>query len=129
MNNTATLSVTAIKYQRQQRTLQVSFNHGAQVEFSAEFLRVHSPSAEVQGHSKEQQVLVTNKIDVGISKITPVGNYAIRIEFSDGHDTGLFSWNYLEHLRQNQSRLWQDYLARLKQAKAHRDAIIPIQIK
>ncbi|NQZ07381.1 MAG: DUF971 domain-containing protein [Algicola sp.] len=122
------ITIKAIKYHKKQRQLEVVFGHGEQASFSAELLRVHSPSAEVTGHSPEQAVLVTNKKDVAISNIEPVGNYAIKITFDDGHNTGLFSWTYLEHLRQNQPRLWQDYLDRLKTAKAHRDAIIPIRL-
>lgn len=122
------ITIKAIKYHKQQRQLEVVFGHDEQASFSAEFLRTHSPSAEVTGHSPEQAVLVTNKKDVAISKIEPVGNYAIRITFDDGHNTGLFSWTYLEHLRQNQPRLWQDYLDRLTAAKAHRDALIPIRV-
>ncbi|MCJ8269681.1 MAG: DUF971 domain-containing protein [Psychrosphaera sp.] len=122
------MTIKAIKYHKKQRQLEVVFGHGEQASFSAEFLRVHSPSAEVTGHSPEQAVLVTNKKDVTISNIEPVGNYAIKITFDDGHNTGLFSWTYLEHLRQNQPRLWQSYLDRLKAARAHRDAIIPIRL-
>jgi len=127
--HTSQVIVTAVKYHQQSRILDISFNHGHTANFSAEFLRVHSPSAEVTGHSPDQAVLVTNKIDVTIKQIEPVGNYGIKIHFSDGHNTGIYHWNNLESLRQNQTRLWQTYLDQLKQAKAHRDAIIPIQIK
>lgn len=119
----------AIKYHKQQRTLVITFADGVGCEFSAEFLRVHSPSAEVTGHGPGQEVLVTNKKQVAISNIEAVGNYAIKLIFDDGHDTGLYSWSYFEHLRANQSALWQKYLARLKAANGHREEIIPIQIK
>jgi DUF971 family protein len=121
--------IKAIKYHKQQRTLEIVFADNSQSTFTTEFLRVHSPSAEVTGHSPEQAVLVTNKKLVEISKIDPIGNYAIKIHFDDGHNTGLYSWAYFEHLRQNQSRLWQDYLAKLKAANGRRDTVIPIRIK
>jgi DUF971 family protein len=124
-----TPAIKALKYHKQQRNLDVVFADDNQVTFSTEFLRVLSPSAEVTGHSPDQAVLVTNKKQVNISKIEPVGNYAIKLHFDDGHNSGIYSWAYLEHLRQNRTRLWQDYLDRLKAANAHRDAIIPIKIK
>ena len=93
------------------------------------FVLVHSPSAEVSGHHPSQAVLVTNKMDVAIANIQPVGNYAVKILFSDGHDTGLYSWTYLYQLHLDHQQLWQHYLQRLKAAKAHRDAIIPINIQ
>ncbi|MFT4926915.1 MAG: DUF971 family protein [Phenylobacterium sp.] len=130
-NNEKTMSITikSIKYHQQQRTLDVVFADDTQATFSAEFLRVHSPSAEVQGHGPGQQVLVSNKKAVAISKIDQVGNYAIKIHFDDGHNSGIFSWVYLDELKVNQSALWQDYLAQLKAARRQRDAMIPIQLK
>ena len=80
---------------------------------STEFLRVHSPSAEVQGHSPEQAVLQVGKENVSINKIEPVGNYAIKIFFSDGHDTGLYSWQYLHMLAKNYQELWTEYMGKL----------------
>lgn len=124
-----TIRVKAIKYHKQQRNLEVVFNNDSQALLSAEFLRVYSPSAEVTGHSPDQAVLVSNKKDVAISKIEPVGNYAIRIHFDDGHNSGLYSWTYLFEVNQNHEQLWQQYLQRLKAANAQRDAIIPIRVK
>lgn len=121
------ITVSAIKYHKQNAQLEVSFNDNTTASFSAEFLRVHSPSAEVSGHHPSQAVLVTNKQDVTISNIQPVGNYAIKLTFSDGHDTGLYSWQYLHQSAQNQQQLWQDYLAKLKQANSHRDPLISIK--
>ena len=123
-----TLAIKAVKYHKQQRTLDIVFADDVQVTFDAEFLRILSPSAEVTGHSPDQAVLVTNKFAVAISKIESVGNYAIKLHFDDGHNTGIYSWTYFEHLRQNKTRLWQDYLTRLKAANARREAIIPIKI-
>lgn len=124
-----TATIKAIKYHKQQRNLEVVFSDDEAVIFSAEFLRVHSPSAEVTGHHPSQAVLVTNKKQVAIGQIEAVGNYAIKIHFDDGHNTGLYSWSYFEHLRQNQSRLWQDYLDRLKAANGRRDATIAIKLR
>lgn len=119
--------VTKIHYHRLSKQLDVTFDKHQCVQFSAEFLRVHSPSAEVQGHG--QPLLVTNKKDVTIDKIEPVGHYAVRLTFSDHHNTGLYSWEYLTYLAQNQETLWQQYLNQLKNKKASRDPLIPIQIK
>lgn len=121
--------IKAIKYHKSSRELELVFSDDEKILFSAEFLRVHSPSAEVTGHGPGQEVLVTNKKAITIANIEPVGNYAVKLRFDDGHDTGLFSWNYFEHLRQNHQRLWQDYLQRLKAANAQREQVIPIKIK
>ena len=121
------ITVTNIKYHKQNAELEVSFNDSTNATFSAEFLRVHSPSAEVSGHHPSQAILVTNKQDVTITAIEPVGNYAIKLTFSDGHDTGLYSWQYLHQSAQNKQQLWQSYLDKLKQAKKHRDPLIPIK--
>jgi DUF971 family protein len=86
----------------------------------AELLRVYSPSAEVRGHSREERKLQTGKKNVGIKQIEAVGNYAIRITFDDGHDTGIFAWSYLNEIGSNQDTFWQDYLTDLKQANASR---------
>ncbi|HCD28011.1 MAG TPA: 1-(5-phosphoribosyl)-5-((5-phosphoribosylamino)methylideneamino)imidazole-4-carboxamide isomerase [Gammaproteobacteria bacterium] len=87
---------------------------------SAELLRVYSPSAEVRGHSEDQRKLQTGKRHVGITRIDAIGNYAIRIVFDDGHDSGIYAWDYLHDFAQNQARYWQDYLTELKQANASR---------
>ena len=87
-----------------------------------EFLRVYSPSAEVRGHGPGQEVLQTGKREVGIVSLEPVGSYAVQPTFSDGHDTGIYSWDYLHELGTNQERLWQDYLRRMKEAGASRES-------
>ena len=93
----------------------------ADYHLSAELLRVYSPSAEVRGHGVGQEVLQTGKRQVRITELEPAGNYALKITFSDGHDSGLFDWDYLYHLATEQDTLWQDYLQRLQQAGASRD--------
>jgi len=87
-------------------------------------LRVYSPSAEVRGHGPGQEVLQVGKREVEIGAVEPVGSYAVRLVFSDGHDTGLYSWEYLHHLGMNQDRMWRDYLERLAKANASRDSTI-----
>lgn len=93
--------------------LTVSFNDGRSFDFPAEFLRVFSPSAEVQGHNPDQRVTVAGKREVHIDRLLPVGNYAVRIVFDDGHDTGLYSWSYLRELGEAKDAKWQSYLADL----------------
>jgi DUF971 family protein len=97
------------------RTLVVSFEDGVRHELAAEYLRVESPSAEVQGHAPEQKMLVTGKRDVRIIAVEPVGNYAVRLRFDDGHSTGLYTWTYLRHLGDRREAIWGEYLAALKQ--------------
>ena len=92
----------------------------------AELLRVYSPSAEVRGHSESERVLQTGKKHVGITAIEPVGNYAIRIVFDDGHDTGIYSWAFLADLAQNQESFWQRYLGELEEKNASRLPAIPV---
>ena len=101
--------------------LRVTFIDGVAEILSAELLRVQSPSAEVQGHSPSQRQLVPGKRNVSIRRIEPVGNYAVRLVFSDGHDTGIFSWAYLYHLATRKEELWQSYLAELAAAGLSRD--------
>ena len=113
---------TEIKLHQQSRRLEIAFSDGARYDFSFEFLRVHSPSAEVRGHGPGQEVLQVGKRKVEIRAIEPVGNYALQPSFSDGHDTGIFSWDYLHELGENQPRLWADYERRLQAAGASRDA-------
>lgn len=98
------------------RVLELSFEDGLNFKFTAEFLRVHSPSAEVQGHGPGQETLQLDKHDVNIANIEPTGHYAIKLHFDDGHDSGLFSWTYLYELGQNYETKWQSYLERLKEA-------------
>ena len=105
-----------IKLHQESKLLEIIFDNETECMLSCEFLRVHSPSAEVQGHSPEQAVLQTGKEDVNISNITPVGNYAIKIHFSDGHDTGLYSWEYLHNLAKNYEQLWLEYIGKLDAA-------------
>ena len=98
------------------RMLELTFDDGMHGQLTCEFLRVYSPSAEVRGHGAGQEVLQTGKEEVNIVDIEPVGNYAVRLIFSDGHDTGLYSWDYLYELLKNQTTLWQTYLDKLTAA-------------
>jgi len=119
--------VTRLHYHKQSKLLDVLFSDGVQATFNAEMLRVLSPSAEVRGHGKP--VLVANKRDVGITNILPVGLYAAKLVFDDGHDSGLYSWHYLRHLHENRDSLWQDYLQRLQDANAVRETKLTIQFR
>jgi DUF971 family protein len=112
---------TEIKLHQQSRVLEVAFSDGRSFRFPCEFLRVFSPSAEVRGHGPGQETLQVGKRDVTISGIEPIGNYAIQPTFSDGHDTGIYSWDYLYGLGDRQDELWQGYLERLAAAGASRD--------
>jgi DUF971 family protein len=103
------------------RILEITFNDGQQFQFTCEYLRVFSPSAEVRGHGPGQEVLQVGKKDVAIKAVEPVGSYAVKLEFSDGHDTGLYSWDYLYDLGKNQSGNWAGYLKRMEQAGARRE--------
>jgi DUF971 family protein len=107
---------TEIKLRKQSRLLVVSFDDGSSFELPFEYLRVYSPSAEVRGHGPGQEVLQTGKEAVDIKALYPVGHYALRIEFDDGHYTGLYSWNYLYELGTEHEKRWQDYLDRLRAA-------------
>ena len=102
-----------IKLHQTSKLLEIIFDDNTECKLSCEMLRVYSPSAEVQGHSPEQAVLQIGKEDVNIVEISPVGNYAIKIKFTDGHDTGLFSWAYLHHLAKNYEQLWLEYIGKL----------------
>ena len=113
---------TEIKLHRTSRILELSFADGEVFKLSCEFLRVYSPSAEVRGHGPGQEVLQVGKRDVAIDAIEPVGTYAVKLVFSDGHDTGLYTWSYLYELGRNHEGLWRAYLDRLKQAGASREA-------
>ena len=105
---------TEIRLRKDRKALNVRFDDGVDFELPAEYLRVLSPSAEVQGHSKEQRVTVPGKIDVAIAAVDPVGNYAVRLTFGDGHNSGLFSWTYLRQLGEERETRWAEYLAELK---------------
>ena len=103
------------------KVLELAYENGKNYRLPFEFLRVYSPSAEVRGHGPGQEVLQTGKRDVAIVNLEPVGHYALKPTFSDGHDSGLFSWEYLYDLCENQEQLWDDYLQRLDNAGANRD--------
>ncbi len=118
---TTTPRPTAIRLHRQSRVLELGFDDGSRFELSCEFLRVYSPSAEVRGHGAGQEVLQTGKKNVNIERIEPVGRYAVRLCFDDGHDTGLYSWDLLYDLGRRHDELWQRYLARLAEADATRE--------
>src|SRR3978361_1442940 len=106
----------------QSRVLEVTFSDGAHFRIPFELMRIYSPSAEVQGHGPGQEVLQTGKRDVDLTALEPVGNYGVQPTFSDGHDTGIFSWEYLYFLGAQQDELWRKYEARLAQAGLGRDA-------
>jgi DUF971 family protein len=107
---------TEIRLKRALRLLEVSFADGSRFELPFEYLRVHSPSAEVKGHGPGQEVLVVGKESVGIAAIEPVGQYAVKLVFDDGHDTGLYTWKYLHELGREQADKWARYLARKARA-------------
>jgi DUF971 family protein len=110
-----------IKLHQKSRVLEISFDDGKSYRLSCEYLRVYSPSAEVRGHGPGQEVLQEGKKEVEIAAIEPIGNYAVKLVFSDGHDTGLYSWDYLYDLGENQPKLWQRYLERLALAGVNRE--------
>ena len=112
---------TAITLHQTSRVLEIAFDDGKVFRLPCEFLRVYSPSAEVRGHGPGQEVLQAGKKDVDILHIEPVGRYAIQLKFSDGHDTGIYSWDLLYEYGMKQDRMWSTYLARLAQAGASRD--------
>jgi len=107
---------TEIRLRRQSRRLELTYDDGASFSLPAEYLRVHSPSAEVRGHGPGQEVLQVGKENIGMRTIEPIGQYAIKIVFDDGHDTGLYSWDYLYELGAHQEERWQRYLDRLAAA-------------
>ena len=113
---------TEIKLHQTSRVLEVAFDDRRTFRLPYEYLRVYSPSAEVRGHGPGQEVLQVGKRDVAIKEVEPVGRYAIRPSFSDGHDTGIYSWDYLYDLGERQDELWQRYLDRMAAAGASRDA-------
>ena len=116
----------AIVYHRAARALELDYGDADKALLNAEFLRVYSPSAEVRGHSEEERVLQTGKKYVSIEELTAIGNYAIRIAFDDGHDTGIYSWSFLKELYDRREAYWQSYLAELDKANASRLPTIPI---
>ena len=112
---------TEIRLRQKSRLMEIAFADGKTFRLPYEFLRVHSPSAEVRGHGPGQEVLQVGKSQVDIRSLDPVGSYAVQAAFSDGHATGIYSWEYLYHLGENQERLWAEYLANLAKAGASRD--------
>lgn len=125
--NTQIPKVVGLKLKRQSRLLQVNFDDNQSFDISCELLRVYSPSAEVQQHGRP--VLVTHKKNVNIKAIEAVGNYAVKLVFDDGHDTGIYSWEVLYRLGSQQTQLWQDYLARLKAKHGSREGLIPMAVQ
>jgi DUF971 family protein len=112
---------TALTVHSKSRLLEVTFSDGAEFNIPFELLRIYSPSAEVQGHGPGQEVLQTGKREVAVVELESVGNYAVKPVFSDGHDTGIFSWDYLYHLGAHQDQLWNDYKRKLQAAGTLRD--------
>jgi DUF971 family protein len=110
-----------IRLHQASKLLEIKFDNNTECMLSCEFLRVHSPSAEVRGHGAGQETLQIGKENVNITAIEPIGNYAVKLVFSDGHDTGLFSWDYLYYLGQNYEAMWQDYIAKLEMAGHKRE--------
>ena len=111
-----------ITVHQQSKLLEISFSDGKAFKLPFELMRVYSPSAEVQGHGPGQETLQTGKREVGLQELEPIGNYAIKPVFTDGHESGIFSWDYLYFLGSKQDDLWTRYLARLSEAGADRDA-------
>lgn len=111
-----------IRLHQASRLLEIKFDNHTECQLSCEFLRVYSPSAEVRGHGHGQEVLQTGKEEVNITNIEPVGNYAVKLTFSDGHNTGLYSWEYLYELAQNYEALWLEYLGKLSVAGIQRQS-------
>jgi len=111
---------TDIRLHQKSRLLEITFDDNTTCMLSCEFLRVYSPSAEVRGHGPGQETLQVGKEDVNITAISPVGNYAVKLTFSDGHDTGLYSWDYLYDLASHYEALWREYIGRLEMAGVKR---------
>lgn len=111
----ATRTPTNIVLHQKSRVLELEFDDNSKFQLTCEFLRVYSPSAEVRGHGPGQGTLPIGKDKVGIDNVEPIGNYAVKLEFDDGHNTGLYSWDYLYELGCNQERLWHEYREKLKQ--------------
>lgn len=120
------LTPVGIELHQKSRELELVYANGERHRLSCELLRVLSPSAEVRGHGAGQETLQTGKINVAITDIVPVGNYAVQLKFSDGHDSGIFSWNYLRDLIDNREQYWEDYLNKLHEAGASRDPDVQV---
>jgi DUF971 family protein len=119
--NKTTPHPTEIKLHQKSREMEIAFEDGSRFMLSYELLRVYSPSAEVRGHTRGQDVLQIGKKNVEIKHIEPVGHYAVQLLFSDGHNTGIYSWDYLYELGANKEELWEEYLRRMEQAGASRE--------
>ena len=120
------MNPTSVVYHSASKTLELGYAEGEPVTLSAELLRVYSPSAEVRGHSESERVVQTGKKHVGIESLEAIGNYAIRIVFDDGHDTGIYSWAYLKDLGDNQARYWAQYETELSAMNGSRLPAIPV---
>jgi DUF971 family protein len=120
MNDAAKPWPTELRLQKDRKTLDVSFDSGERFALAAEYLRVRSPSAEVQGHSPDERKTVAGKRNVAILEVVPIGNYAVRLVFDDTHATGIFSWDYLLELGRNRDRYWQEYLDELASKRLER---------
>lgn len=118
---TGTPQPTEIKLHQKSRVLEIAFADGRAFSLPCEFLRVYSPSAEVRGHGPGQEVLQVGKKDVSITRIEPVGSYAVQLTFSDGHDTGIYSWDLLYDYGSRQEEMWRHYLRRMQEAGASRE--------
>ena len=116
---------TEIKLHKKSATLELAYSNDIRCQLSAEFLRVHSPSAEVRGHGAGQETLQVGKKNVNIVAVEPVGNYAIKLVFDDQHDSGIYSWDYLQGLCSNHDKMWDDYLEKLNSANENRDPFPP----
>lgn len=123
---TAAPRPNALRLRKKSRVLEVEYPDGMQYSLSWEYLRVYSPSAEVRGHHPSQAVLQTGKKNIGVEEVRPVGHYAIQIVFDDGHDSGLYAWDYLHALCTEQETRWADYLAELEAAGAGRDPDVSV---
>lgn len=119
-NQETRMTPIEIRLNKDKTALSISYDTGESYQLTAEFLRVYSPSAEVKGHGDEPRKIVPNKKNVRIADIQMVGNYAVKLIFDDGHDTGLYSWSYLNEIGQNHDALWQDYLVALENARLSR---------
>ena len=117
------MTPTDIKLHKKTALLELTYSDGGIYSLPAEFLRVYSPSAEVRGHGQGQEVLQVGKLNVKIDKIEPVGHYAVRLRFDDGHDTGIYSWEYLRERALQQQTMWNEYLNRLRKAGERREPL------
>jgi len=117
------MTPTDIKLHKKTALLELTYADGGIYSLPAEFLRVYSPSAEVRGHGQGKEVLQVGKLNVKIDKIEPVGHYAVRLRFDDGHDTGIYSWEYLRELALHQQTMWDEYLNRLRKAGERREPL------